>query len=60
MEKNTKSCCLTPDVGFKTPLEAYKDSKREELLYTVALPLDITKPDYLITVDTNPESSTYS
>jgi len=37
-----ESCCKKAINGFKTPLDAFNNSEREKLLYTVALPLDET------------------
>ena len=47
--------------GYATPEEAMK-AEREKVLYTVALYVgtEIEKPDYLATVDVDPESPTYS
>jgi len=55
------ACCHGP--GYATPLEAFKNGKRETLLYVPAIP---TGPghekryDYLATVDVDPKSPTYS
>lgn len=51
--------CCGP--GYASPAEAVK-APREELLYTVALyaGTPVEKPDYLATVDVNPQSPTYS
>lgn len=49
--------------GYKSPLDAYKNGKRETILYTVCIqpnPLTNSKPDYLAIVDVDPNSSTYS
>ena len=57
-EHEHKAAC-GPD--FANPAEAMK-APREKLLYTMALyvgtPVD--KPDYLATIDVDPESPTYS
>ena len=47
--------------GYASPAEAMK-AEREKLLYTVALYVGtgIEKPDYLATVDVDPDSPTYS
>lgn len=54
----TKDCC---GPGYASPKEAMQ-AEREKLLYTVALYVGtgIEKPDYLATVDVDPESPTYS
>ena len=56
--------CCTPvrcGPGYASPAEAMK-APRELLLYTVALYIGtgIQKPDYLATIDADPESPTYS
>ena len=53
-----KTCC---GPGYASPQEAIQADK-EKLLYTVALytGTGIEKPDYLATVDVDPESPTYS
>ena len=53
-----KSCC---GPGYAFPSEAIK-SPREKLLYAIAIytGTGIQKPDYLATVDVDPNSRTYS
>ena|SRR4249919_2803209 len=56
--------CCTPvrcGPGYASPAEAMK-APRELLLYTVALYIGtgIQKPDYLATIDADPNSPTYS
>lgn len=55
---NGKSCC---GPGYASPQEA-TEAEKEKILYTVALytGTGIEKPDYLATVDVDPESPTYS
>ena len=57
-ENGTSECC---GPGYASPAEAMK-APREKLLYTVALYIGtgIQKPDYLATIDADPESPTYS
>ena len=52
-----KTCC---GPGYASPAEAMQ-AEREKLLYTVALYVGtgIEKPDYLATVDVDPDSPTY-
>ena len=47
--------------GYATPLEAMK-GPREKLLYLpcIRTNTEIEKPDYLVTVDADPDSPTYS
>ena len=58
MSENGKTCC---GPGYASPQEAMQ-AEREKLLYTVALytGTGIEKPDYLATVDVDPDSPTYS
>ena len=59
MAEHGGSHCCGP--GYASPAEAMK-APREKLLYTVALYIGtgIQKPDYLATIDADPESPTYS
>jgi len=57
-EREMNDCC---GPGYSSPQEAI-EAFRENLLYTVAIytGTGIQKPDYLATVDVDPESPTYS
>ena len=59
MTENNNSTCCGP--GYASPEEAMK-APREKLLYTVALYVGtgIQKPDYLATIDADPDSPTCS
>ena len=59
MAQNGASHCCGP--GYASPAEAMK-APREKILYTVALYIGtgIQKPDYLATIDADPDSPTYS
>ena len=48
--------------GYASPKEAVEKAEREKVLYTMALYVgtDVEEPDYLATVDVDPESATYS
>lgn len=46
--------------GYASPLDAFKRGPREELLYVVCVQPDLTKEDYVATVDVDPKSPTYS
>jgi selenium-binding protein 1 len=52
------ACC---GPGYASPAEAIK-APREKLLYTIAIytGTGIQKPDYLATVDADPDSPTFS
>lgn len=49
--------CTGP--GHATPLDAYKNGAREKLLYVPAVVASKDRPDYLTTVDVDPQSETY-
>ncbi|CAH1712963.1 hypothetical protein AGLY_000499 [Aphis glycines] len=49
--------------GYKSPLDAFINGKRETILYTICIQPNAStkkKSDYLATVDVNPNSPTYS
>lgn len=49
--------------GYKSPLDAFINGKRETILYTICVQPNAStknKSDYLATVDVNPNSPTYS
>ncbi|CAH0584162.1 unnamed protein product [Chrysodeixis includens] len=52
------SCC-NHGPGYASPLDAFHNGPREELLYVVTVQPDPTKQDYLSTVDVDPKSPTY-
>lgn len=53
------TCCKGP--GYATPMDAFKNGAREKLVYLPCIvPDQQSRPDYLATVDVNPQSSTYS
>ena len=56
---NDKSSCCGP--GYASPQEAM-EAPSEKLLYSIAIytGTGIQKPDYLVTIDADPESSSYS
>ena len=58
LEKKNNTCC---GPGYASPSEAIK-APNEKLLYTIAIytGTGIQKPDYLATVDVDPNSPTYS
>ena len=58
LEKIDNTCC---GPGYASPSEAIK-APNEKLLYTIAIytGTGIQKPDYLATVDVDPDSPTYS
>jgi len=55
-----KKCCHGP--GYASPLDAMRNGPREKLIYVTCIRRNVTpgKPDYLATIDVDPQSSTYS
>lgn len=45
--------------GYSSPLSAMQQGLREECLFVSMISCDRTKPDYLATVDVNPQSTQY-
>eukprot|EP00775_Hariotina_reticulata_P012725 gene12725-12855_t len=53
--------CCHHGPGYATPLDAFHNGTREKLIYVPCIiPDQKSRPDYLATVDVDPESSTYS
>ena len=50
-------CCRGP--GYATPMDAFKNSKKEKLLYLPCLIPTKDRPDYLATVDVDETSSDF-
>ncbi len=56
-----EDCCHGP--GYRSPLDAFRNAPREELIYMPCICVNTVSkhlPDYVATVDVNPESPTYS
>ena len=45
--------------GYATPLDAFNSGSREKLVYIPCIVPDKTRPDYLVTVDVDPESQDF-
>jgi selenium-binding protein 1 len=58
--EKTKCCKHGP--GYASPLDAVKNGPREKLIYVTCIRRNqaVEKPDYLATIDVDPQSSTYS
>lgn len=59
--KATSSCCTGP--GYATPLDAFRNGAKEKLIYLPCIRVNTAsddKPDYIATVDVDPDSPTYS
>ena len=57
MSKQGGSCCKGP--GYATPMDAFKNGKREKIVYIPCIVASREKPDYLSTIDVDPESTDY-
>jgi len=60
--KPTASCC-DHGPGYSSPVDALKNGPREKLIYITCIRVNTEnddKPDYLATVDVDPNSETYS
>lgn len=58
----SQHCCKSGP-GYKSPMDAFHNGPREKLIYVTCIRnniLNSDKPDYLGTVDVDPESATYS
>ena len=53
------SCCNTGP-GYASPEEAFRNGARERLLYIPCIVPSKNRPDYLVTIDCDPWSKTYS
>ena len=52
------SCCKGP--GYASPMDAFRSGNREKILYVPCIVPGKDRPDYLVTIDADPESKTYS
>jgi len=52
-------CCSKTGPGFATPRDAFRYAKREKIVYIPAIVPAKDRPDYLATVDVDPESKSY-
>lgn len=52
------SCSKGP--GYATPMDAFNNGKREQIIYVPCIVPDKSRSDYLSTVDVDPNSPTYS
>ena len=52
--------CCKAGPGYATPAQAMESGAREALIYVPAIVPDGSRPDYIATVDVDPESETYS
>ena len=49
-------CCKGKGPGFANPLDAYKNSEKEKLLYIPCIVPTKDRPDYLVTIDVDEKS----
>lgn len=52
--------CCQHGPGYATPLDAFNSGDKEKLIYVPCIISDHSRPDYLATVDVDPESPTYN
>lgn len=52
--------CSSCGPGYASPEDAFKNGPREKIVYIPCIVPSKTRPDYLVTVDVDPESKTYS
>ena len=45
--------------GYATPLDAFNNGPREKIVYIPCIVPNKDRPDYLVTVDVDPESPNY-
>lgn len=45
--------------GYASPMEAFRNGPREKFLFVMCPNVDRSKPDIIVSVDVDPESSTY-
>ena len=57
-ESVAMSCCKGP--GYASPEDAFRNGARERLLYIPCIVPSKSRPDYLVTIDCDPWSETYS
>lgn len=55
----SSSSCCKKGPGFASPLEAMRNGEREKLLYVAMIPCNEDQPDYLATIDIDPNSPNY-
>ena len=56
----TSGCCKGP--GYATPMDAFRNGAREKLIYLPCIRVNTDnadKPDYIATVDVDPDSPTF-
>ena len=52
-------CCKGKGPGYATPMEAFKKSEKEKLLYIPCIIPTKDRPDYLVTVDVDENSKDF-
>uniref|UniRef100_A0A0N4Z0N1 Methanethiol oxidase n=1 Tax=Parastrongyloides trichosuri TaxID=131310 RepID=A0A0N4Z0N1_PARTI len=60
MEENKKKCCLKNGPGYKSPEDAFKNGKKEHILFVTCPSIEKGGHDIIACVDVDPESKTYS
>lgn len=54
------SDCCSSGPGYASPRDAFENGPREKLLYIPCIVPKKDRPDYLVTIDADPDSGTYS
>ena len=52
-------CCKELGPGYANPMDAFKNSKKEKLLYLPCIVPTKDRPDYLVTIDVDENSRDY-
>ena len=52
-------CCSGKGPGFANPMDAFKNSKKEKLLYIPCIVPAKDRPDYLVTIDVDENSADF-
>ncbi len=58
MSSSSSSCCKKGP-GYASPLEAMQNGPHEKILYVAMIPCQEGQPDYLATIDVDPNSPNY-
>ena len=52
-------CCKNRGPGYANPMDAFKNSEKEKLLYIPCIVPTKDRPDYLVTIDVDENSRDY-
>ena len=54
-----EGCCSKTGPGYATPMDAFKNSKKEKLLYLPCIIPAKDRPDYIVTIDVDENSKDF-